>query len=227
MTSHRRWLKLVCLLGIDKPGNLGWHFADCKFVWFVQYWADWNLYLFVWFDSLRPINSLSLIKRPVFLGWTSTKLGLMFLLKDTTQWHRWGSNPRPLSLESSTQPLRSLLEFICGQSFSRIGDKIASRLCHDHYFWVPPDPTKSKDQFWDHNLVCKFHNILSYDLLNCLLYFFKATNGWIISLKKKQEHLLPLLTSKQTHLKVGDFKCDLTGVIFRLQIKEILPLDWI
>ena len=42
---------------------------------------------FVWFDLLRPINNLSVIKRWVFLGWTSTKLGFMFLLKDTMQWH--------------------------------------------------------------------------------------------------------------------------------------------
>ena len=49
---------------------------------------------FVWFDSSHPINNLSVIKGRVFLGWTSTKLGLMFLLKDTTQWRRWGSNPR-------------------------------------------------------------------------------------------------------------------------------------
>ena len=61
--------------------------------------------LFVWFDSLHPINNLSVIKGQVFLGWTSTKLGLMFLLKDTTQWRRWGSNPRPFGLESSTLPL--------------------------------------------------------------------------------------------------------------------------
>ena len=40
--------------------------------------------LFVWFDSLRPINNLSVIKGLVFLGRTSTKLGLMFLLKDIT-----------------------------------------------------------------------------------------------------------------------------------------------
>ena len=62
-------------------------------------------YLFVWFDSLSPINNLSVIKGWVFLGRTSTKLRLMFLLKDTTQWRRWGSNPRPLGLESSTLPL--------------------------------------------------------------------------------------------------------------------------
>ena len=57
-------------------------------------------------DSLRPINNRSVIKGRVFLGWTSAKLGLMFLLKDTMQWRRWGSNPRPLCLESSTLPLR-------------------------------------------------------------------------------------------------------------------------
>ena len=32
---------------------------------------------FAWFDSLFPINNLSVIKRQVFLGWTSFKLGLM------------------------------------------------------------------------------------------------------------------------------------------------------
>ena len=31
--------------------------------------------LFVWFDSLRPTNKLSVKQRWVFLGWTSTKLG--------------------------------------------------------------------------------------------------------------------------------------------------------
>ena len=65
----------------------------------------WGWLLFVWFDSLSPINNLSVIKGWVFLGWTSTKLGLMFLLKDTTQWRCWGFNLRPLSLESSTLPL--------------------------------------------------------------------------------------------------------------------------
>ena len=63
------------------------------------------MFCFVWFDSLRPINNLTVIKGRVFLGRTSTKLGLMFLLKDTTQWRRWGSNPRPFGLESSTLPL--------------------------------------------------------------------------------------------------------------------------
>ena len=35
--------------------------------------------LFVWFDSLRTINNLSVKQGPVFLGWTSTKLGYMCL----------------------------------------------------------------------------------------------------------------------------------------------------
>ena len=33
------------------------------------------LMVFVWFDSLRPINKLSVKQGRVFLGWTSTKLG--------------------------------------------------------------------------------------------------------------------------------------------------------
>ena len=66
---------------------------------------------FVWFDSLRPDNNLSVMKVRVFLGWTSTKLGLMCL----TQGH---STVMPMRLEpaaprsrvkhSTTEPLRSL-----------------------------------------------------------------------------------------------------------------------
>ena len=66
--------------------------------------------IFVCFDSLRPNNNLSIIKGRVFLDWTSTKLGLMFLPKDTMQWSRWGSNQQPLGLEWSaltTEPLSS------------------------------------------------------------------------------------------------------------------------
>ena len=35
--------------------------------------------LFVWFETLRPINNLSVKQGWVFLGWTSTKLGKMCL----------------------------------------------------------------------------------------------------------------------------------------------------
>ena len=38
-----------------------------------------NQFVFVWFDSLRPINNFSVIKGRVIQGWTSTKLGLMCL----------------------------------------------------------------------------------------------------------------------------------------------------
>ena len=70
--------------------------------------------MFDWFDSLRPINNLSVIKGRAFLGWTRTKLGLMFLLKDTTQWRRWGSDPWPFGLESSTLPLSHCAPSIMG-----------------------------------------------------------------------------------------------------------------
>ena len=55
------------------------------------------LILFVWFDSLRPINNLSVIKGRVFLGWTSTELGLMFLPKDTAQLVRLDHAAPPLN----------------------------------------------------------------------------------------------------------------------------------
>ena len=78
--------------------------TSCKHNWW-QCPTLCSFFCFVWFDSLHPINNLSIIKGRVFLGWTSTKLGLMFLLKDTTQWRRWGSNPRPFGLESCALPL--------------------------------------------------------------------------------------------------------------------------
>ena len=76
----------------------------------VRYWKKMIIIvcLFVWF--FHPINNLSVIKGRVFLGWTSTKLGIMFLLKDTTQWRRWGSNsaaPQSRVKHSTTEPLRS------------------------------------------------------------------------------------------------------------------------
>ena len=42
-----------------------------------ELFASWVL--FVWFDSLRAINNLSVKQGRVFLGWTSTKLGQMCL----------------------------------------------------------------------------------------------------------------------------------------------------
>ena len=56
-----------------------------------------EVYLFVRFNSLRPINNLSVIKGRVFLG--------QFYARINAQWRRWGSNPRPLGLKPSTLPL--------------------------------------------------------------------------------------------------------------------------
>ena len=97
------------------PSNLFVSTANSQ----VHFWLDyiswkqtiWNLirplrsFCFVWFDSLHPIKNLSVIKGRVYLGWTSPKLGFMFLLKDTTQWCRWGLNLRPFRLKSNTLPL--------------------------------------------------------------------------------------------------------------------------
>ena len=99
---HSRWL-------LERTFHNFWR-KMVSYVWFdftvIQHFFSLvETLIFVWFDSLRSINNLSAIKGRVLLGWTSTKPGLMFLLKDTTQWRRWGSNPRPLGLESSIQPL--------------------------------------------------------------------------------------------------------------------------
>ena len=54
-------------------------------IWFkVKKKLTFSHYLFVWFDSLRPINNLSVTYGWIFLGWTSTELGLMCL----AQWHK-------------------------------------------------------------------------------------------------------------------------------------------
>ena len=51
--------------------------------------------LFVWFDSLHPINNLSVIKGWVFLGWTSTKLELMCLAQGHNTMTRARLQPAP------------------------------------------------------------------------------------------------------------------------------------
>ena len=61
--------------------------------------------LFVSFASLRPINNISVIKGRVFLGWTSTKLGLMSLAQGHNAVKSLTSDPQILGLQSSTLPL--------------------------------------------------------------------------------------------------------------------------
>ena len=71
---------------------------------------SWLCYLFVWFDFYVAVNNFSVMSRRVFLGWTSTKQGLMCLaqghntvmlamLKPVT--------PRSWDKPSTTEPLRS------------------------------------------------------------------------------------------------------------------------
>ena len=117
------WFDSLCpinnLLVIKRRALLGWTSTKLGLMFLLKDTTQWRRWgsnpkhfihaypdiLLVWFDSLCPINNLLVIKRWVLLGWTSTKLGLMFVLKDTTQWRRWGSNPQPLGLESSTLKL--------------------------------------------------------------------------------------------------------------------------
>ena len=67
--------------------------------------------LFVWFDSLRPINILSIMYGRFFLGWTSTKLGLMCLAqghKAVTPVRLEPADLRSRVKHSTAEPLRSL-----------------------------------------------------------------------------------------------------------------------
>ena len=67
--------------------------------------------LFVWFDSLRPINNLSVKQGRIFLGWTST-----MWLAQGQQRSDAGEALQSLIKHSTTEPLRSLckhMKFIC------------------------------------------------------------------------------------------------------------------
>ena len=68
------------------------------------------LFRFVLFDSICPVNNFSVMSGRVFLCWTSTNQGLMRLCQKT-QRSDAGDAPtsKPLGLESSTLPLRSLI----------------------------------------------------------------------------------------------------------------------
>ena len=57
-------------------------------------------FLFVWFDSLRPINNLSFKQGRAFLGWTSTKLGLMCLAQGPQRSDAGEARTRGLSVSS-------------------------------------------------------------------------------------------------------------------------------
>ena len=72
----------------------------------------WNVFLVFLFDSLRPINYLSVIKGRVFLGWTSTKLGLICLAQGhnaVTPVRLEPANPLSRVKHSTNEPLWSLV----------------------------------------------------------------------------------------------------------------------
>ena len=54
----------------------------CIFKYFSSLCKPWIFCLFFLFDSLHPINNLSVKQGRVFLGWTSTKLGEMCLAQE-------------------------------------------------------------------------------------------------------------------------------------------------
>ena len=71
----------------------------------VRSWSQLIYVCFAWFDSLCPINNISVLKGQVSLGWTSTKLGLMFLLKDKTQWRSDAGEARTRGPSVASQAL--------------------------------------------------------------------------------------------------------------------------
>ena len=83
-----------------------------KGIWILKVkWDKTFHYSSFWFDTLRPINNLSVIKRRVFLGWTSTKLGIMCLAQGhnaVTPVRLKPVAPRSRVKHSTTEPLRSL-----------------------------------------------------------------------------------------------------------------------
>ena len=59
-----------------------------------------SMTLLVWFDSLRPINNLSVKQGWVFLEWTSTKLGYMCLAQGPQRSDTGEAQTRGLSVSS-------------------------------------------------------------------------------------------------------------------------------
>ena len=103
-----------------KKGQLFW--LDITLTWVSEVWScsaflyslkyTPMLYLFVWFDSLRHINNLSVKQGRVFQGWTSTKLGYCVLLKDhnaLTPVRLKPAAPWSRVKHSTTEPEHSLL----------------------------------------------------------------------------------------------------------------------
>ena len=85
--------------------------APIRLCWFTS-WSVFFCFFFIWF-----FTSQSTIFQLCWDGssWVEPVLSKdkCVLLKDKTQWRRWGSNLLPLGLESSTLPLCSLQASLC------------------------------------------------------------------------------------------------------------------
>ena len=125
-----------------------------------------SLIYFVWFDSSRPINNLSVIKGRVFLGWTSTKLGLMCLAQrhNTVMPVRLEpAVPRSWVKHSTTETQRSwgmykraeyLLE-LCSLLHSRLVPHAIMTTYRKEKKW-PFDPPGVNDVRAKHMLACMY-----------------------------------------------------------------------
>ena len=76
------WVWFACLLQACESYSKSWtHYGKCSKILntFLFLFSNKMLVisLFVWFDSLRPINNLSVMFGWVFLGWSSTNLGFV------------------------------------------------------------------------------------------------------------------------------------------------------
>ena len=74
-------------------------------------WLYWDLFCLFDFILYVPVNDLSVMSRHVFLGWTSTKLGLMCLAqghKAVMPVRLEPTAPRSRIKHSTTEPLHSL-----------------------------------------------------------------------------------------------------------------------
>ena len=98
---------------------------------------------FVWYESLRPINNLSVKQGPVFLGWTTTKLGKMCLAQGPRR-HCAPNLPDitlPVFLAASWSPVVSqslVVFFSLLLSFSCLPPPVSSSLLPSVFSVLPP-----------------------------------------------------------------------------------------
>ena len=126
----------------------------------MQDWEDWSFYV--------PVNNFSVMSDGS--SWVEPVLSKdkFVLLKDTTQWHWWGSNPQPLGHESSAQPLSNCApsrlarknrlhvnSFVCLFDLILYVPSAIFQLNRDGSSWVEPVLS------WDKCVLLKDHNAVT------------------------------------------------------------------